>query len=1210
MSIPFSIFTIFVLTFSRHASSVALRRKKIQSSKSLQQVIFRDVLFDIPRVFFTPAGNIPRIASLLALIFITTLSADADAIFEVSSDRGLGATKEQACTNAVNANPNTCKGTDRVVDSTCYFWAEGYYVSCDNLPCTGFNCTAGRWKISGTTCTAPEVFDPLTAQCKLVIPAKNEPPLLPTCGSGSGVAGAGADGGKGTDNPVNLTTGNKHFLETDYVSPGNQNLRFGRAWNSYNQQWLFSYLQYARIIANGGDGFIHSIWIYRNNGRVVSFYRAKNGPWRSDADIRDTIVADGSGWIYTHSSGQKEWFDSKGKLIRVEYVNGNAVDVSHSTNTVTVSDEYGNDLTLTLDAQGRVTAMLDPDGQEYRYFYKASDGNLEHVSYPDGTRDAGSNPFGEDNPYRTYVYGDGNPTDTNLIVEVIDENRETYKTVAYDTEGRAIFSALSNGSVGDSTFDYSLISDADPRVTVTNSLGKDTVYRLENHFGVRTIKQVDGIPLGTCLEDTRSKTYYATNGWLEYEYDKAGVATHYTYYEDTARYGLIDTRIEAEGTADERTFKYDWDLTTRQMTLSKLSIKAGGIPVDKRKTVWVYDTNRRLLSRTETDLTTDAVPYATTGRTRIWNYTHEYYDPAEKTQLKKTMVDGPRTNVTDTTIYEYSTDGFLTKMTNELGHDTVYTLHNGRGQPGKITDPNDTVTLLTYTPRGWLDKVIQDDGGENALTDLDYDDVGQLKKVTLADQTWLIFDYDAAHRLRGIENKLGERIEYLLDDAGNPSKQLVKSDSGSVERTIDFVFDALSRLHEINGSYGQSTEYLYGSDGNLSSISDALNRTTIPTFDDLGRLEAITDPDTEVGSVDYDADNNVTQVTDQRFLVTDYLLDGFGNLKRLISPDTGTANYEFDEVGNIKKITDARGVVVDYAYDALNRLQSIVYPDSSRNITYGYGDWFGCDTCKGRLSFIIDSGGIMLYAYDRLGYVRDRYNIVTLPGGAVAPQIVTHFDHNKAGRLEGMTYPGGQVVTFDLDDAGQVAGVIRQADATADTEQVASTVLHEPFGPVKEITYGSGIQMSREYDDDGRLSTQTVGNKQNLVYERTAMTNTIWKINNQIDTTRNEVFLYDNLDRLDSATGIYGQIRYKYDAVGNRKQRTVTRDAITTTEDYNYFPTNNRLEKIDIQEGANPPEQRTFVYDANGNLDLETRADGSKRDPHYDDTNRMDAVAP
>jgi YD repeat-containing protein len=110
-----------------------------------------------------------------------------------------------------------------------------------------------------------------------------------------------------------------------------------------------------------------------------------------------------------------------------------------------------------------------------------------------------------------------------------------------------------------------------------------------------------------------------------------------------------------------------------------------------------------------------------------------------------------------------------------------------------MKDPNGLVTTLSYSPRGWL-KTRQ---VGTALTSYDYDAVGQLKKVTLADGSWIGYDYDPAHRLTDIYDQTGNRITYTLDAAGNRTREDVKDPAGALARTHTRVYDALSRVQNL-----------------------------------------------------------------------------------------------------------------------------------------------------------------------------------------------------------------------------------------------------------------------------------------------------------------------------------------------------------------------------------------------------------------------------
>jgi YD repeat-containing protein len=89
--------------------------------------------------------------------------------------------------------------------------------------------------------------------------------------------------------------------------------------------------------------------------------------------------------------------------------------------------------------------------------------------------------------------------------------------------------------------------------------------------------------------------------------------------------------------------------------------------------------------------------------------------------------------------------------------------------------------------------------GVNELTAYDYDGVGQLKKATLPDGSWIGYNYDDAHRLTDTYDSIGNRIIYTLDAMGNRLKEEVKDPTGALARQVSRVYDALNRLKEVTG---------------------------------------------------------------------------------------------------------------------------------------------------------------------------------------------------------------------------------------------------------------------------------------------------------------------------------------------------------------------------------------------------------------------------
>jgi YD repeat-containing protein len=70
--------------------------------------------------------------------------------------------------------------------------------------------------------------------------------------------------------------------------------------------------------------------------------------------------------------------------------------------------------------------------------------------------------------------------------------------------------------------------------------------------------------------------------------------------------------------------------------------------------------------------------------------------------------------------------------------------------------------------------------------------VGQLKKVTNPDGSFIGYTYDAAHRLTAITNTSGNTLHYTLDLMGNVTKEEMKNSLGVAIATKSRVFD-LSR---------------------------------------------------------------------------------------------------------------------------------------------------------------------------------------------------------------------------------------------------------------------------------------------------------------------------------------------------------------------------------------------------------------------------------
>ncbi|MDH5823500.1 hypothetical protein QFW77_10935, partial [Luteimonas sp. RD2P54] len=333
--------------------------------------------------------------------------------------------------------------------------------------------------------------------------------------------------------------------------------------------------------------------------------------------------------------------------------------------------------------------------------------------------------------------------------------------------------------------------------------------------------------------------------------------------------------------------------------------------------------------------------------------------------------------------------GDLWKVTNALGQVTETLRYDGAGRPLSIKDANGVVTDMEYHPRGWLTarKVRGPDDtteADDRVTRIDYWPTGLVKRVTQPDGAYTEYGYDAAHRLTSIGDNAGNTITYTLDNAGNRIAEETRDTGGTLRQTLSRVFNQLGQLATQADAGDNPTDYTYDANGNLETITDALDRETLNEYDPLDRLvRTLQDVDGIEAETrfEYDALDHLTKVVDPKGLETEYTYNAFGDLLQLDSPDTGTTTYSYDEAGNRTGQVDARGQASTYAYDALNRLTGVAYAGATdQDVSYVYDvTQPGCGPDEtysiGRLTAMEDASGSTRYCYDRFGQMTRKLQV-------------------------------------------------------------------------------------------------------------------------------------------------------------------------------------------------------------------------------------------
>jgi YD repeat-containing protein len=217
---------------------------------------------------------------------------------------------------------------------------------------------------------------------------------------------------------------------------------------------------------------------------------------------------------------------------------------------------------------------------------------------------------------------------------------------------------------------------------------------------------------------------------------------------------------------------------------------------------------------------------------------------------------------------------------------------------------------------------------------------------------------------------------------------------------------------------------------------------------------------------------------------------------------------------------------------------------------------------------------------------------------------VTSYTYNAAGKVTGMTYPSGRVVTITRNANGQVTGITtKQTAASTTTVNVATGITYAPMSNLlTAMTHGNGLVTTAGYDLDYRLSSLVLKdgatNVSSLAYAYTDGMN-LTGITDNVTAANSNTLGYSLANRLNAASGAWGTNSFSYDGVGNRLSDVTS----TNNRQANCGASNNRLTSITQNAAA----FRSYTYDNAGNTLTETRP-GESFAYTYNKRNRLSAV--
>jgi RHS repeat-associated protein len=525
---------------------------------------------------------------------------------------------------------------------------------------------------------------------------------------------------------------------------------------------------------------------------------------------------------------------------------------------------------------------------------------------------------------------------------------------------------------------------------------------------------------------------------------------------------------------------------------------------------------------------------------------------------------------------------------------------NDRGWVMSIEDENSNVTTHEYDSMGRLSGIGYPSGDTVAWEGrlIDYLQL-PMTEMGLPIGTWRREETVGSYRKR---NYYDARLQVVLEEerdtaGGMPIYRRYEYDhEGRVvfesyphaspaisARGVYIQYDALGRLVQRwtdEDIVLETIEYL---SGNRKRITDADGKVTTITYQALGepnqsRPILIESPEGQITAINRDIFGKITAVTQSGSwdggvlsATRGFIYDDHQRLCRRNDPESGGTVWGHNAASEIiweakgqsgsGCLTSAPSGATLFAYDLRGRKVLDDYPGTGEDVSYAYD-------AAGNLISVSNATATWSYTYNKRNLLETEQAVLDGKTFMLDP------NYNDLGHITSLTTPG-QTIAYVPDAWGrptQFGGY-------------ASGISYHPNGLPSDYNLGNGLSYSQTLNArQWPQHQQTVDGSsaiQSLQYGYTPAGN-LTAITDMVDGSDNVTLTYDDLHRIETATGIWGTYTYAYDPLNNLRSRT--HGGGTASLSYSYNAASNHLTAI----GGS--QSRSYAYNTRG----EITGDGSQ----------------